>query len=395
MDLLALPEYTGIKAVPQAILKLFLSKLNPTLGAFMPESQAMYRKSLLSTLPNTSEWERVKIYDVIFHMVCKSSARVLLGEKAAQNERWLQVEAAYINTALNYIQGVKEWPRLLRPFAYRRVVGYNTLMTQWNEGKAIIEEHLAEKKANGWKALNDPPSFFDHVAAGYTDVKADDHLAIQIALFIAGVHTSVSVTTHAVFDAAVNVECIDEIRQEVKALHEQCGGEYTRQDLAKLVKLDSFIKEVNRFSPPDLATFLRKSSQEIVLSNGFCIPKGSKLEVPTGAIGMDDSIYENAEVFDGLRFWRMRQAKDKMIKHQFLSVSSHDLDWGYGRHACPGRYMADITIKLLMAEILLNFEIKNPKDQPRYANIEFDGQTMPNTDGEVLMRRIKGKLTVQ
>lgn len=112
----------------------------------------------------------------------------------------------------------------------------------------------------------------------------------------------------------------------------------------------------------------------MTLSNGFGIPKGARIEVATGAISMDAELYENPKVFDGLRFWRLRQREDEGVKHQFTSVGKRDLDWGYGRHACPGRYMADITIKLLMIELLLHFEIKNPPGKGRHANIEFDGQ---------------------
>lgn len=80
----------------------------------------------------------------------------------------------------------------------------------------------------------------------------DDHLAMQITLFIAGVHTSAATVTQSLFDAAVNVDCVDEVRQEIKTMLEKCGGQFTRKDLGQLVKLDSFIKEVLRFSSPDL-----------------------------------------------------------------------------------------------------------------------------------------------
>ncbi|KAJ3544215.1 hypothetical protein NM208_g3174 [Fusarium decemcellulare] len=336
-----------------------------------------------------ADWTPVKIYDVLFHLVCKSAAKTLLGEQAAQNARWLQIEADYITTAISYIQELKTWPKLLRPLIYRRVEGYSTLQKLSTEAQAIINDYLAQKKANDWKPLQDPPSFFDHVTAKYNNLSAEEHLSMQITLFIAGVHTSAASSTQAMFDAAVNPDCIKEVRNEVKELHEKCGGDLARQDLGQLVKLDSFIKEVLRFSSPDLATFVRKSSREVVLSNGFRIPKGAKLEVATGAIGMDSDVYDNPQAFDGLRFWKMRQLKDKAVKHQFTSISISDLDWGYGRHACPGRYMADITIKLLLIEILLHYEFKNPEGQNRYQSLNFDGQTMPDTDGEILIRRIK------
>ncbi|RTE71224.1 hypothetical protein BHE90_014368 [Fusarium euwallaceae] len=388
-DTLTLPDYTRIKPAPQEVLKLFLGKFNPSLGSFMPYMQRMFRDELLAAIPPSDDWKPVKIYQIIFRLVCKSAAMSLLGEAAAENDKWLQVEADYINTAIPYVQNLKKWPRALRPLVYRHVEGYETLKRQWSEGRAIIAEYLSKKKASNWKPLQDPPSLFDHVTAKYRDISIDDHLSLQITFFVAGVHTSAATATQAIFDAAVNGSCIDEIKEEVQAIHTSCGGVITRQHLGQLPKLDSFVKEVLRFSSPDLATFVRKSSKDIVLSSGFRIPSGTTLEVATGAIGMDREIYDDPAVFDGLRFWRMRQTESEAVKHQFTSVSPGDLDWGYGRHACPGRYMAEVTIKLLLVQILLHFEIKNPAGMNRHKNIEFDGQTMPNTEAEVLMKGIR------
>lgn len=89
---------------------------------------------------------------------------------------------------------------------------------------------------------------------------------------------------------------------------------------------------------------------------------------------MDPEHFDDPETFNGLRFYRMRQSEGQASKHQLISVSKDDLAWGYGRHACPGRYMAEIAIKLMLAEVLLRYEIKNPEGKPRHPNFEFDGQ---------------------
>jgi hypothetical protein len=67
----------------------------------------------------------------------------------------------------------------------------------------------------------------------------------------------------------------------------------------------------------------------------------------------------------------MRQAKDAdggsgtqaagvVANSQFVGVGSTSLTFGYGRHACPGRFFAANEIKMIMAEILLRYEIVNP-----------------------------------
>ncbi|KAF2179709.1 cytochrome P450 [Zopfia rhizophila CBS 207.26] len=59
-------------------------------------------------------------------------------------------------------------------------------------------------------------------------------------------------------------------------------------------------------------------------------------------------------------------------KHQYMSVARQDLGWGFGRHACPGRFLADVEIKIAIAEILSRFEIQLPPKATRPKNLEFE-----------------------
>lgn len=103
------------------------------------------------------------------------------------------------------------------------------------------------------------------------------------------------------------------------------------------------------------------------------LPKGTKLEFATHAIHRDEDFFENAEQFDGFRFLRMRE-KDKEAKHHYVTARKDYLGWGVGKSACPGRFLADIEIKLIVAYILLNYDLKNPPGQERHEHSEFENQ---------------------
>lgn len=96
------------------------------------------------------------------------------------------------------------------------------------------------------------------------------------------------------------------------------------------------------------------------------------MEIASSAIQVDDHLYPDAQNFDGLRFYNMRQAEGQAVKHQYISTGKNDLSWGYGRHACPGRFIADVEIKLVLAEFLMHYDIKNPRGEPRHQSIEFE-----------------------
>lgn len=113
----------------------------------------------------------------------------------------------------------------------------------------------------------------------------------------------------------------------------------------------------------------------MTLSNGLRIPKGARIVLPTAAINMDQQFFTDPETFDGLRYYRLRTATEEARNtNQMVTVGKKDLTWGYGRHACPGRYIAEVVMKLLVIEFLMRYEIGLPDDvTERPKNIEFEG----------------------
>lgn len=118
--------------------------------------------------------------------------------------------------------------------------------------------------------------------------------------------------------------------------------------------------------------------QPFTLSNGQVIPAGCVIEVPTVAIHSDSEVFPDAHTFDPLRFYKLRTAVDdggsggQSALNQFVSVSQSSLTFGYGRHACPGRFFAANEIKIIMAKALLGYDFKMTEgNAKRYPNIEF------------------------
>ena len=45
-------------------------------------------------------------------------------------------------------------------------------------------------------------------------------------------------------------------------------------------------------------------------------------------------------------------------KHLFVTVSPESLTWGYGNHACPGRFFADNELKGILIELLRKWDLR-------------------------------------
>lgn len=147
------------------------------------------------------------------------------------------------------------------------------------------------------------------------------------------------------------------------------------------------------------ASFQRKVLKSFTLSNGQVIPKGRIIEISAGSVSKDSEFFENPETFDALRFYNIREAKQQpevarsgrspaeiVANSQFLSVGTSSLAFGYGRHACPGRFFAANEIKMIMATALLHYEIRMPDGvEGRYENLVMGSQVsiLPSYDFEV------------
>ncbi|KAL6400870.1 putative cycloheximide-inducible protein CIP70 (cytochrome P450 family) [Ilyonectria robusta] len=139
------------------------------------------------------------------------------------------------------------------------------------------------------------------------------------------------------------------------------------------------------------ASFQRKVLKSFTLSNGQVIPAGVTIEVPAVAVNSDPEVFPKADEMDPLRFYRLRQdakasgSVEGSALNQFVSVSQNSLTFGYGRHACPGRFFAANEIKMILANFLLRYEIKNViGSTKRYPNMEFAhmvSQPFPDSQG--------------
>jgi cytochrome P450 len=71
-------------------------------------------------------------------------------------------------------------------------------------------------------------------------------------------------------------------------------------------------------------------------SDGIKVPAGETLAVPSRAVHMDESVYKDAHVFDGFRFYKMRELEGEGASRHLVScvsTSTEYLSFGHGSHA--------------------------------------------------------------
>ena len=103
------------------------------------------------------------------------------------------------------------------------------------------------------------------------------------------------------------------------------------------------------------------AAEPFTFKDGLHIPQFSQLAFPRYPYGMDADVNPDPETFDYKRHLRRRVGEDNATKFHFASVSDDTLAWGTGVHACPGRFLAQESLKLIFANLVARYEFRFDK----------------------------------
>lgn len=63
------------------------------------------------------------------------------------------------------------------------------------------------------------------------------------------------------------------------------------------------------------------------------------------------------------------------------------MNWGYGSHACPGRWFSDAEIKIILIQLLLGFDFRFPEGKERPKSLQFEAQNLPDRSAGMLLKK--------
>lgn len=136
-------------------------------------------------------------------------------------------------------------------------------------------------------------------------------------------------------------------RQEVSTILNRTGGKIGMKEINSFDYLDRCIKESLRLFP-SVSNFGRAVTEDLQLKN-FLIPAGSIINIHIYDLHRDPNYWPNPDVFDPDRF--LPEAVQK--RHPFAYVP-----FSAGSRNCIGQKFAMLELKVLIAYLLYNFEMK-------------------------------------
>ncbi|KAI0550324.1 putative cytochrome P450 [Xylaria curta] len=380
-------KYTTMGSRSTLHPRVVKAQLNHHLADVMPGVQEEIRNAFEEDFPNCDDWTPVPVVDRLTQVVARVSSRMFGGTRLSENKEWIKASIAFAIDGFIGAQAIKQYPQTLRPIVQYTIPALRKISEHYRAAERAAVPLLEERERTGEKAL-DLLSWMSDQAQGNEKDKA--YIAgILLKVSFAAIHTSAAAPAQLVFDLCAMPEYIEPLRKELEGVM-NADGSIDKTGFNKLTKMDSIMKESQRFNPLLLITFERVVTASYRLRDGFVIPANTTIGVPTQAVTMDPDIYPDPETFDGFRFEKERMKKPENAGRHTYAASNHEsMAFGYGRHACPGRLFASNEIKAIMGYLLLNYDIKFAEGQTRPKSLLVETQNLPNHEATVLFRKRK------
>lgn len=194
----------------------------------------------------------------------------------------------------------------------------------------------------------------------------DHEILSQAMIFLfAGYETTSSSLTFLSYNLATNPQVMKKLQEEVDATFPN-KAPIQYQELMQMEYLDCVINESLRLFP--IASRLERVAKASVEINGFVIPKGMVVVVPTWPMHRDPEIWPEPEKFKPERF--SKENKETIDPYSYMP-------FGAGPRNCIGMRFALVVMKLAIVEILQRYSFSVCKETEIPFELDIQGLLQP------------------
>ncbi|GBC01480.1 hypothetical protein RclHR1_00420042 [Rhizophagus clarus] len=324
-------------------------------------------------------------------IIAKPIAATLVGEELSNDKELVK---SFANAATDFIPFLAVPPVLsfIHPYLHKQlmIIMFKYLNNPFKIHRelikkkivSVIEKRLCEMKKTGDNYISPIDILQQYIEILHKDYTIDidvitDYMIITI---FASVHTTSNFLTFCLYELVNNPQYHEELLEEQEQLYKSNENPYySIEQVAKLRKLDSFIKETMRVNANYVSLQHKTLSSYFTFSNGYQVPKGRIVYIRTGEIHSDKELQgQNADEFYAFRYLKKSSPVTRAEKGFLL--------FGLGKHMCPGRQFAINEIKVALHYLLLNYDIKksnSEKIKPKiYGSFKF-----PSDEGLIFVKK--------
>ncbi|KAH7320701.1 cytochrome P450 [Stachybotrys elegans] len=351
----------------------------------------------------SDEWRTIKVYDSFQKLILPVMTRVFFGLPLSRDVSFLKSFERYMLAMGVGTIVIGELPKFLKslfvplfnlPLRYYRSTTLHKLVPE-------VEQQLSESDGRSQEV-----SFVSQCArvsaksANLSSAKDPQILAewLMLAGFAAMSSTVIQISNSLldILHCDSELGLVQALRDEAESVLKTEDDWSTSTAFHKLVLYDSAIRESLRCHP----ILIKGLTKEVIdpdglkLPNGTLLPRGSWVGVPVVGIHRDERFYPKSSTYDPYRFLKLKLDVEKNASgDQRTTTSEYDaarpgveyLGFGYGRHACPGRWFAVLMMKTLLAHLLLRYDVEATTPPPKTSVI--GDAALPPLSSSIRVRR--------
>ncbi|KAI1355958.1 cytochrome P450 [Xylaria sp. FL0043] len=380
-----LGQFTGLNLIIENRLHHIIvqRKLTPRIPLLVPRIESSIAQATEELLPQSEEWSEILAYQVMCQVSARSVAHAIVGPAFCEEKRWLKISCLYTESLFRTIVILRTMPEWMQNFTYFLLPSYWDCQKHLKDAKLLLSDHIQQlidqNDAGLWEPRDDSADDLNVLSWLSSMAKGRDrnphviaHVLVLVAL--AAVHTTLLRMVNVLYDiTAAGPDLKNALIEEIKEVSQSgwSNGSYDN-----LHRLDSVMRESQRRSPPTILGLKRLFRQPYTFQDGTHVSAGTYVSMPIYAIENDEGHTHDPHEFDGLRSFRVRQeleaargceADTKSLL--FSSPTRINLNFGYGKTACPGRFFASQIIKIVLVKLLTEYEFKFLTGETRPQNI--------------------------
>ncbi|KAI1087868.1 cytochrome P450 [Rostrohypoxylon terebratum] len=316
-------------------------------------------------------YAHVKLYPMMKSIIVKANCFVFFGEDLSRVEEFTSAALEFPQVVILTAECLRITPKFLCPIVASLVTRrHQAAKTLCRYLEPIVSERLRNRSSadSSKPAPVDCMQWLIDTSPRKKQWSPARMIGEILAIWFSSVHQLTMTATYVVQDVCLHEEYVEPLRQEIQnyMVGAQQGSEL---DVEGLPLLDSFIKESIRCSNVDAITCRRKALRDFTLQDGSVVEKGEWVCIPQRAMMSDPSRYSNPDAFDGFRFAHANallsegQPTSRIPDREPSSLTASNMEWpiwGLGNTACPGRFYASLVLKLIVTQIITEWDCIMP-----------------------------------
>ncbi|KAH8427330.1 cytochrome P450 [Aspergillus melleus] len=307
---------------------------------------------------DSTEWHELLLYPMVGRMTAQITGRAFVGPNLCRDPRWLEIIATYSVKRYAAVVAVQQFATFLHPFVHRILPACRKLRDQVRQARELIQPELDRIKHK--KVVDEEFTSLAWIHEFAQGSIYDAGLA-QLRLAAVANHTTTDMMCKIMIRLCQHPELIQPLREE--AIWAVRDGGLRIAALQKMFLMESFMQESQRLEPFMLLSMFRYATETVDLPDGTIIPQGTLMAVANPS-RLDPTIFPDPEKFDAYRFVKLRQDPERAHLAPFTKTSYSQLNFGHGKQACPGRFIAVNEIKIVLCHILLKYDMELVEEAP-------------------------------